>query len=738
MYQNLASANLPATLIYLVDVSGSMKAPMFGGKSRIDIAKESLQTAFAQMIQRSLRQGKISPRYRVAVIAYSADLYNIYGGIIPVDKLKDEGIPPLTPQHGTDMAKVFKYAYKLIEDDIKTWTPDWLNGCPPPMVINITDNEYDKEANDVFEYVQKIKNISIPDGNVLMQNIFITDEITLPVEAVKDWKGYDFSDSTGNPYADNLLRISSAFPSTYAQVMREQSGLKISDGVAMMFPGINREFIRTGFVMSVVTGYQPLRSDVVYPPTHADEKVIFDPRPGMQLDLDDEIIEFTPLEATGPASVYVYAETGKEGTVYKVLKISIPYALKVFHPDYQNGRLIKCTEILRQYRNMTGLRAADRLIINYKTHPKLINIFPELNHSILMPWIQGDLWQNMMNDEQPLDGEKYFQIALSLTRTLYKLESKGLAHCDLSGGNTLINSDQCSIELIDIENLYASNMPRPIPGISYGTVGYRNRWIAENGLWGLEGDRFPGAILCSEIMAWGYKEIRENKATDNSFFDQHEIGENSDRYLLMKDCLNRISPELTILFEQAWFSDKPSTCPSFYEWKNVLEKLENPVYKEKKGGISKVKVVAPSDSRLLRVFLCHSSGDKPKARRLYRQLINEGWIDPWLDEIKLEPGQDWDREIRRALRSADVIIVCLSTQSVTKEGYIQKEIKMALDIATEKPESKIFIIPLKWDDCKVPDLLQQWQWVDVSSKFWYKKLEKSLEIRALELGIELF
>lgn len=47
-----------------------------------------------------------------------------------------------------------------------------------------------------------------------------------------------------------------------------------------------------------------------------------------------------------------------------------------------------------------------------------------------------------------------------------------------------------------------------------------------------------------------------------------------------------------------------------------------------------------TETRKLRVFLCHASTDKPIVRELYGQLLAEGWIDPWLDEEKLFPGQD--------------------------------------------------------------------------------------------------
>ena len=39
----------------------------------------------------------------------------------------------------------------------------------------------------------------------------------------------------------------------------------------------------------------------------------FEPKPGMHVDLNGEAIEFTAVEATGPASVFVYGEDGKEG-----------------------------------------------------------------------------------------------------------------------------------------------------------------------------------------------------------------------------------------------------------------------------------------------------------------------------------------------------------------------------------------------------------------------------------------
>jgi len=137
-------------------------------------------------------------------------------------------------------------------------------------------------------------------------------------------------------------------------------------------------------------------------------------------------------------------------------------------------------------------------------------------------------------------------------------------------------------------------------------------------------------------------------------------------------------------------------------------------------------------SRPLKVFLCHSFDDKPAIRELYKKLIEQG-IDVWLDEEKLLPGQDWQFEIPGALQDSDAVIVCLSSSSITKEGYVQKEIKFAIDKADEKPEGTIFIIPVRLQECKIPKRLEQWQWVDIFDSAGYDRLLNSLTVRAKSL-----
>jgi hypothetical protein len=131
----------------------------------------------------------------------------------------------------------------------------------------------------------------------------------------------------------------------------------------------------------------------------------------------------------------------------------------------------------------------------------------------------------------------------------------------------------------------------------------------------------------------------------------------------------------------------------------------------------------------LRAFLCHSSSDKPTVRTLYRRLRDDN-VEPWLDEEEILPGQDWDREIRKAIRACDVVLVCLSKNSVSKVGYIQKEIKDVLDVADEQPDGTIFLIPVRLEPCDVPDRITRWQWVDLFKEAGYELLIRTLRYRS--------
>ncbi len=135
-----------------------------------------------------------------------------------------------------------------------------------------------------------------------------------------------------------------------------------------------------------------------------------------------------------------------------------------------------------------------------------------------------------------------------------------------------------------------------------------------------------------------------------------------------------------------------------------------------------------------KLFLCHATEDKARVRDLYQKLKKDGY-DPWLDEEDLLPGQDWEVVIARTVSRSIGILVCLSNSSVTKRGYVQKEIKLALDAADQLPEDTIFIIPVRLEECRVPQRLSRWQWVDLYSDRGYERLKAALRSPNLNASV---
>jgi formylglycine-generating enzyme required for sulfatase activity len=136
----------------------------------------------------------------------------------------------------------------------------------------------------------------------------------------------------------------------------------------------------------------------------------------------------------------------------------------------------------------------------------------------------------------------------------------------------------------------------------------------------------------------------------------------------------------------------------------------------------------PETKRPLKVFLCHSHSDAAAVRALYLRLRREG-VDTWLDKEKLLPGQDWELEIRKAVREADVVVVCLSKQ-FNQAGFRQKEVRLALDTAMEKPEGEIFIIPARLEECENLESLRKWHWVDLFDSTGYRRLMLAFKEKA--------
>lgn len=116
----------------------------------------------------------------------------------------------------------------------------------------------------------------------------------------------------------------------------------------------------------------------------------------------------------------------------------------------------------------------------------------------------------------------------------------------------------------------------------------------------------------------------------------------------------------------------------------------------------------------MQIFISYARDDLEIAKKFYADLKNEENIKPWLDIFDLLPGQDWDRTITQAIKKSDYFLALLSSNSVTKRGFIQKELRIAMGLLDEIPPDQIFIIPVRLHECNpVHEELQRLHWVDI-------------------------
>ncbi len=135
-----------------------------------------------------------------------------------------------------------------------------------------------------------------------------------------------------------------------------------------------------------------------------------------------------------------------------------------------------------------------------------------------------------------------------------------------------------------------------------------------------------------------------------------------------------------------------------------------------------------SSTQKANIFLIHAHCDKEIVHKLYTRIIRDG-ISVWLDTEQLQPGQDWQNEIRNTLLKSDVVIVCLSRGFNKQQGYRHEELKLALEKANFIPDNDVFIIPVRLEECDMPASLRHLHRVDLFKPGGYKRLIQTLKCK---------
>jgi len=270
-----------------------------------------------------------------------------------------------------------------------------------------------------------------------------------------------------------------------------------------------------------------------------------------------------------------YGQTGRRATVYQVQAVAGDlHALKVFSQAFRSPRVAEGTIHLKPFARLPGLRVCDRSVVTPDHGVEFLKEYPDLLYSVLMPWVIGETWQEVIQGGQPFTKDQSQKVAASLAHVLVTMEEEGIAHCDLSGPNILLprigEGEQIDemIALVDVEDLYAPGLTKPEKPPA-GSAGYAHK-SAPKGLWNADADRFAGAILLAEMLGWCDERIR-HIAFGEQYFDPGEMQQNCERYRVMQDILQEQWGEsVADALNQAWYSENLGDCPSQKEWAILL------------------------------------------------------------------------------------------------------------------------------------------------------------------------
>ena len=112
-------------------------------------------------------------------------------------------------------------------------------------------------------------------------------------------------------------------------------------------------------------------------------------------------------------------------------------------------------------------------------------------------------------------------------------------------------------------------------------------------------------------------------------------------------------------------------------------------------------------------FINYDRKDIKSAKRLSDELEQIGFR-VWFDQNSIFGGEDWEGSIKNAILNSKYFINLQSSRSIENSGYVRKEIEYAQETLKKRPTTKIFILPIRLDECHTPIIeLRKTQWIDL-------------------------
>jgi hypothetical protein len=184
-----------------------------------------------------------------------------------------------------------------------------------------------------------------------------------------------------------------------------------------------------------------------------------------------------------------------------------------------------------------------------------------------------------------------------------------------------------------------------------------------------------------------------------------------------------------------------------YEYRKVVEEFDYKFLEEINNHNLPKPSIAPGKSKShavpsvysatgahgARLFLSYARHDYEQVRPIYLKLKEAGF-NPWMDEENIFGGETFDLAIASAIKTADFFLFFLSPYSASRRGFLQREIKLALDQWQERMLSDIYLIPLRLEACETPEELSRFQCIDMFEEDGWRRLLGAIQEGLRRLG----
>lgn len=116
---------------------------------------------------------------------------------------------------------------------------------------------------------------------------------------------------------------------------------------------------------------------------------------------------------------------------------------------------------------------------------------------------------------------------------------------------------------------------------------------------------------------------------------------------------------------------------------------------------------------MAKLFLSHSSSDKPFVKKLANDLIELGH-DIWLDEWQIRVGDCIVKGVEKGIEESDYVIMILSENSVNST-WVEKEWRTKY--WDEINSNEVLILPVLKELCEIPALLKTKKYADFTKSY---------------------